>query len=106
MVDGALTDKMNDRLRTRPDFAIIIRSGKFTRIALQPRIFGGSISSRRKAHACAEVRTGKNFIGLLNEETDDQRASAEVRTATARRTAQYVEGLVTAMSDRRSEAKQ
>ncbi len=46
--------------------------------------------------------TGKNYIGLLSEETVEPRA--EIRPTTDRRMKAYVLGLVAAMFGRRGEA--
>jgi hypothetical protein len=48
--------------------------------------------------------TGKNYIGLLSDETEEPRAS-EVRPATGRRMSAYVLGLMAAMFSRRGEAR-
>jgi len=48
--------------------------------------------------------TGKNYIGLLSDETEEPRA-AEVRPATARHMRAYVLGLMAAVFNRRSEAR-
>jgi hypothetical protein len=49
--------------------------------------------------------TGKNYIGLLNEETEEQRA-VEVPSATDRRVKEYFRGLMALMLNRRrSEAR-
>ena len=50
--------------------------------------------------------TGKNYIGLLSEEIDEQ-CAAEVQSVTDRRMKAYFVGLVAAMFNRRrSEARQ
>ena len=49
--------------------------------------------------------TGKNYIGLLSDEIEEQRA-IEVQSATDRRVKEYFVGLVAAMFNRRrSEAR-
>jgi hypothetical protein len=49
--------------------------------------------------------TGKNYIGLLSDELEEQRA-VEVRSATDRRMKEYFVGLMAAMFNRRrSEAR-
>lgn len=47
--------------------------------------------------------TGKNYIGLLSDESEDQRA-AELSSTTDRRLKTYVLGLVAAMFGRRGQA--
>jgi hypothetical protein len=49
--------------------------------------------------------SGKNFIGLLHQETREQRVIAEMRTSIERRIRQHVFHLMAAMFDRRSKAK-
>ena len=49
--------------------------------------------------------TGKNYIGLLSDELEEQRA-AEVRSGNDRRVTAYVLGLMAAMfNSRRNEAR-
>jgi hypothetical protein len=49
--------------------------------------------------------TGKNYIGLLSDEVEEQRA-VEVQSATDRRMGEYFVGLMAAMFNRRrSEAR-
>ncbi|MGH6641473.1 MAG: hypothetical protein ACRED3_02130 [Bradyrhizobium sp.] len=49
--------------------------------------------------------TGKNYIGLLSDEIEEQRA-VEVQSATDRRIKAYIVGLMAAMFNRRrSEAR-
>ena len=55
---------------------------------------------------CTQKReTGKNYIGLLNDELEEQR-TAEVRSGNDRRLTAYVLGLMAAMfNHRRNEAR-
>jgi hypothetical protein len=48
--------------------------------------------------------TGKNYIGLLSDETDEPRG-AEVSSATERRMKAYILGLMAAMFGRGGEAR-
>ncbi len=94
---------MNDRLRTKPDFA---SSDTGRKIYVRSTIaWSAGRPSPEQTHARAEMWIGKNFIGLLHEETGEQRATAEMQTSTGRRIGQYVLGLMAAMFNRRSETK-
>ena len=48
--------------------------------------------------------TGKNYIGLLHEETEEQRA-ADILAATKHRMMDHIFGLMPAMFNRRGEAR-
>jgi hypothetical protein len=49
--------------------------------------------------------SSKNYIGLVSDEAEEARAVAELQSATDRRIRNFVLGLMTAMLDRRGEAR-
>ena len=82
----------------------IIRYGKFTigwAAPIQRRRIG---VLRGEAHDSAEARTGKNYIGLLHEETEQQRA-ADILAATKHRIMRQIFARMPAMFSRRGEAR-
>ena len=85
---------------------VFIRDEKFTLNCARAR-HGRLIGVfRSEAHMPTQKReTGKNYIGLLSDEIEEQRA-VEVQSATDRRIKEYFLGLMAAMFDRRrSEAR-
>ena len=106
MIDDVLTNRMNDLLSRSPDC---------TGIPTVPKIYsefrgarhGAKIGVFRSERTCPREKreTGKNYIGLLSDEIEEQR-TIEVQSATDRRVKEYFVGLVAAMFNRRrSEAR-
>jgi hypothetical protein len=59
---------------------------------------------RSEAHDSAEAKRGKNYIGLLHEETEEQRV-ADISAAAKHPIMDHIVGLMAAVFSRRSEAR-
>jgi hypothetical protein len=66
-------------------------------------MIAGSASSGAGAMSTQKREAGKNYIGLVSEELDAQRAT-EVQSATDRRMQEYVRGMMATMLSRRNKA--
>jgi hypothetical protein len=105
MIDGILTNSMND---------LLTRGRASTGIPTGPKIYSELCGSppwsadRRipeRTHMPTQKReTGKNYIGLLSEEIDEQ-CLAEVQSVTDRRMQEYVRGMMATILSRRNEAR-
>ena len=83
---------------------VFIRVGKFTYDCTLSFMIGTSASVRSEAMSTQKRELRKNYIGLVSEELEEQRA-AEVQSVTDRRMQEYVRGMMATILSRRSEAR-
>jgi hypothetical protein len=81
----------------------IIRYGKFT-IDCAPPVHRRPIGVlRSEAHAARKRETGRNYIGLVHEETEEQHI--DISAAAKHRLMDHILDLMAAIFSRRSEAR-
>ena len=97
---------MNDRLRRskNPRAPESYGTENLPSIAHRPSIVARSASCGVRQMTAHKRETGRNYIGLLHEETEEQRV-AELTAAAKHRIMDHIIGLMAAMSSRRGEAR-
>src|SRR6266540_2898951 len=97
---------MNDQLRRtiNPPASESYGTENLPSIAHRPSIVARSASCGVRHMTAQKRETGRNYIGLLHEETEEQRA-ADILAATKHPIMDHIFGLMAAMFSRRGEAR-
>ena len=97
---------MNDRLRRskNPRAPESYGTENLPSVAPRPSIVAESASCGVRHMTAQKRETGRNYIGLLHEETEEQRV-ADILAATKHRIMDHIFGLMPAMFSRRGEAR-